>query len=159
MSLSTEQLVILHDEYSGDSIPVSPLLAEYNAIFANGSLDRVGKAQALADKINSIETNRTRIRASMSGSEMFKATVAGDFSSLPDGKKQEWLSYCGIDTHDPESGGVAEQFVKYIFGNPSNTVSALATARQETISRRAEIELPQISSADVLEALLDLLPA
>jgi hypothetical protein len=159
MSLETEQLTVVHDEVAGTSDPVSPLLAEYNAILGNGSLDRVGKASALADKLNATNTNQTVIRASMSGSEVWKATDLTEFNALPDARRADWLRFCGIDVHDPEVGGVSETFVVDTFGAGSNTTSMLATRRQQTVSRAAKLELPELNANDMLEALPDLLPA
>ena len=91
----------------------------------------------------------SRNRTSMSGSEIWKNTNLTEFGALLDGadtagknernEKQEWLSFCAIDSHDPF--GPSVQFVINLFGAGSVTVTNLSAARVETISRGNELGL------------------
>ena len=102
--------------------------------------------QEAADSLNAV--NRTRIRASMSGDEVFQATDAAEFGALTDAKRALWLSFCARAAIDP--GAAANvAFVKFIFGAGSATVSALATRRTEVVSRA--IELGIRSTAGLVE--------
>lgn len=96
--------------------------------------------QLAADELNAL--NVTRIRASMTGAEIFAATDPAEYAALalPELKSQ-WLAFCAIGEHNPEVGGLAQQFVVSMFTGGSNTVAALGAARQETISRAVELNL------------------
>lgn len=93
--------------------------------------------------------NITRIKARMSGREIFENTNAAEYAALTDAKKSEWISFCGIDEHDPKSGGPAQEFVTYVFGGGSTTVSNLNTARDESISRATELGFGTVLVGDV----------
>lgn len=82
---------------------------------------------------------RTRNRTSMSGSELWDATDPTEYDALSDAGKGQWLSLCGIESHDPF--GVSTQIVVSLFGGGSTTVTALQTARIENISRVVDLEL------------------
>ena len=82
--------------------------------------------------------NISKVKGVMTGAEMFAATVPADFAGLTAAKKSEWLSFCGIENHNPENNGTAHLFVQYIFGT-SDTLTALAIARRDLISRVAEM--------------------
>jgi hypothetical protein len=131
---------ILHDELTLD-----PLARGYAGMT---------HVEAAAD-LNTVY--RTRNRTAMSGSEIFENTDPAEFAALPEGadvagkatrnKKMEWLSFCGIDSVDPF--GPAAQFVINVFGSGSTTVSNLAVARVETISRAEELGLGVVTPGDV----------
>jgi len=100
---------------------------------------------------------RTRNRASMSGSEIWKNTNLTEFGALLDGadtagknernEKQEWISFCAIDSHDPF--GPSVQFVINLFGAGSATATNLNAARVETISRGNELGLGYVKVGHV----------
>lgn len=148
MALSTEELQTLNTELFGG---LSPLAATYSTI-ESSSDDQSNKDQALADAINSLETNRTVIRSSMSGQEAFEATDPTDFTGLSDHHQLLWISFTAGASMNPQPGSKAVELVKLIFGSGSNTVSNLATARLQTVSRAAELGLPEIRAADVGES-------
>lgn len=102
--------------------------------------------QGVADSLN-VE-DRTRIRSAMSGDELFGQTDTAEFLALTDANKQMWVSFCARDSIDPASTANID-FVKYIFGNVSDTVAALAAARVETISRGVEIGAGRVGEGDV----------
>ena len=106
-------------------------------------------AQLAANQINALDV--PRVKASMSGSEMFLNTDAGEFAVLTTAKKSEWLSFCGIGGHDPANNGVAHQFVDYIFGAGA-TLIALAAARMETVSQGQAIGVGKVNAGHVIDA-------
>ncbi len=91
---------------------------------------------------------RSRNRTSMSGSEIWDNTDPAEFAALEDGadtsgksernRKLEWVSFCGINNHDPF--GSSKEFVIDIFGIGTTTAN-LDAVRVETISRGVELEL------------------
>jgi len=90
-----------------------------------------------ADLLNlpNIQRNKT----SMSGVELLEAQWSTEFAALTDAKKAQWLALCGLSSVDPF--GVAVEIVKDIWGNSSITVSNLAAARVEIISRATELSI------------------
>jgi len=96
-------------------------------------------------------------RISMLGSEIWENTNLAEFGALLDGadtagknernEKQEWLSFCAIDSHDPF--GLSVQFVIGLFGAGSVTVTNLSAARVETISRGYELGLGYVKVGHV----------
>lgn len=137
---------------------------DYRILRTEIDADPLGRGYAgmvdgqVADSLNA--ANRQRNRSLMTGAEIFENTVPAEFAALPEGadvtgkavrnKKLEWLSFCGIVSVDPF--GPAAQFVVNIFGSTSVTVSNLAAARVETISRAAELDLPPVRLSDVTKA-------
>ena len=105
--------------------------------------------QAAADLLNVADISRTR--ESMSGSEFFSATDPAQYGALTDSKKQQWLSFCGIDSHNPENNGVAHQFVVNMFTSGA-TIANLAAARTELISRATELGQPTVFAGHVEQA-------
>lgn len=101
--------------------------------------------QEVADSLNTV--NRTRIRASMLGDQIFQQTDAAQFNSLPNNKQQMWVSFCARETIDPRAAANIS-FVSFIFssGATSNNLNA---ARNENISRATERGLATIGEGDV----------
>ncbi len=102
--------------------------------------------QAVADDLNTVY--RTRIRASMTGDEVFQQTVNADFAGLTDAKRDLWVSFTSKDIIDPGAASNVE-FVQFIFGGGSSSVSNLNAARVENISRAVELELGIVGEGDV----------
>ena len=95
--------------------------------------------------------DQTRIRASLSGDEIFKQTDETEFAALADIKKQIWVSFCARDVIDP--GAAANlNLVKWVFGAGSATLAALKAARDETISLGVEIGFGFVGEGDVEDA-------
>ena len=105
--------------------------------------------QQAADDLNAV--NVDRIRAAMSGSEMWANTDPTEYATLTDTQKAHWLAFCAIDSHNPENNGLAHQFVLSIFGTGA-TLTALAAVRSETISRSTELGLGFVKLGYVEEA-------
>ncbi len=111
--------------------------------------------QQAADDLNTVY--RTRNRSSMSGDEIFQATVPGEFNALDTGSgntpdtQGHWLSFCGRETVDPFATANV-QFVQWIFGGGSATVTALQAARVENVSRAQELGLDGVHGGHVRTA-------
>ena len=103
-----------------------------------------------AQQINA--ANRTRIKASMTGSEIFAATDSAEFDGLTAAKKDLWLAFCAIDNQNPEAGGLAQLFTVSIFGGGSTTVSTLGSIREESISRSTELGLGTVKQVHIDKA-------
>ena len=91
-------------------------------------------------------------KSNMTGSEIFLQTDPTEYAALTDQKKLEWLNFCGIDNHDPVTGGLAHQFVDYVFGPASTTLSNLAAFRSILITRAAQLGWGIIHPGDVENA-------
>ena len=102
--------------------------------------------QAAADDLNLIYlvSPRTRNRESMTGDEVFQSIESQTiWDGLSADQRSEFLHLCGRDSIDP-FGTANVDAVKSIFGDGSATVTALAVARVEDISRAEE--LPDVRS-------------
>ena len=87
----------------------------------------------------------------MSGDELFAATDDTQFQSLAVDQRSLWMSFCGRDTIDP-FGTANVNFVTEIFGGGSATLSALAAARKDDVSRAVELELGTVKPGHIEEA-------
>lgn len=102
--------------------------------------------QEVADDLNT--EYRTQNINSFSGDFMFSRTDPTEFSNLTDHKQDLWNSFCSKASVDPwESNNV--EFVKFIFGDSSTTVSNLSNSRTEFISRAEDLGYNSISAAQV----------
>lgn len=88
-------------------------------------------------------------RTSMSGTEIFALTDAGEYAALTDAAKQQWLALCAIDSVDPY--GPAEQVVADIMG-AGPTASALTAARDEVKTIGESYGFARINEGDVRKA-------
>ncbi len=102
--------------------------------------------QQVVDDLNTLY--RTRDRASMTGDEVFAATDATQYNALTAANKLLWVAFCGRDIIDP-FGTANVAFVTDVFGAPSDTLTALATARVESISRAVEIGIGAVTLKDI----------
>jgi hypothetical protein len=105
-------------------------------------------AKEAADQLNAL--NISRNRTSMTGREVADEIVNADYDALTDENKTKVLALVASDTLDPF--GFGANVVKDIFGTGSATLSALATARTETISRAAELGLGEVTPGRIEEA-------
>ena len=92
-----------------------------------------------------------RIRSSMSGDELFAATVPAGFAALTEHKQVLWTSFCGRDSINPDATANVE-FVKWIFGPTSATVAALVEARKTLISWATSEGLPTVHPGHIASA-------
>lgn len=93
----------------------------------------------------------TRIKATMTGDELFQQTDGAQFLALTDSNKQMWVAFCGRSSIDPRSTANID-FVKFIFGASGATVIALNVARNEIISKAVSLGLGIVTEGDVLDA-------
>jgi hypothetical protein len=124
VSISASQKATLEAELSDD-----PLARGYS-----GMTD----AQVLAD-LNTVY--RTRQLNNLSGDDIFAATERSEFAALTDHMQDLWLSFCGRETVDAFVTANVD-FVQWVIGTASQTVSNLANLRTEDISRAQELGLP-----------------
>ena len=103
----------------------------------------------IAASLNTV--NRTAQKASLSGDELFAASVAAEFAALTDIKKTLWVSFCGRDSINPYGDSNVE-FVKWVFGVGSATVTALSAARTYLVSRATELGLGFVYPSQVTGA-------
>lgn len=128
--LTTSERVILQNELTND-----PLSRGYASL--NNS-----------DVVVSLKTvNRSRIRARMEASEIFQAISIAEFTALTDVQQRNIMAMLGFGSLNPQ-GREADLFVAY-FGAGSATITALATARMEAISRAVELGIPNVYEMDV----------
>jgi hypothetical protein len=124
---------------------------DYRALKAEMDADPLGRGYAgMTDAQASASlnvANRTRVRNAMSASEVFQAISAAEFAAKTDAQRQLVLGILGFGTVNP-AGREAEVFVQ-VFGAGSQTIAALAAARQETVSRATEIGLEAVLPGDI----------
>ncbi len=132
MSFSEQQVDILTDEQAND-----PLTRGYSGM----------SDQQFADSLNAKDIDV--IKSTVSGSDVFAATVDTEYDALTAGLRQEWLSLCAIDSLVPSNGEAAASTVIRIFGGGSATIANLQTLRTSTISRGSQLGLPVISLSHI----------
>lgn len=102
--------------------------------------------QQVANDLNT--EYRERNLSSLDGDKMFQQTDPTEFGGLTDAKKQMWISFT-TKSIDPWATN-NEEFVKYIFGDTSTTVSSLANARVETITRAKELGYDDVTEQTII---------
>ena len=90
---------------------------------------------ALLTSLNT--ANRSRNRTEMTGREVKAQVNATEYNALSDAKKQQMIELVKRD--DLDLFGIDRDILIDIFGGGSTTVSNLASARVELISRGVEI--------------------
>ena len=112
--------------------------------------DPLGRYTGLTDEeidVSGRVENRNRNRTSMTGREVAAEVVEVEYTSLTAAKKAQFLALMASGDLDPF--GLAVTVVKDIFGTGSITVSNLAVARIETISRWSELGInPKIGEIE-----------
>ena len=96
--------------------------------------------QEVVDSLYTI--NRTRNRVSMTGRAVRNTVNETEYAALAVDKQSQFLALTATDDIDPF--GFAVGVVKDIFGPGATSVSNLATARVESISRAVELGLGTI---------------
>ncbi len=96
--------------------------------------------------------NRTRIKDSLTGAEIYSVTDGTEFAALTDAAKAQWLALCAIESIDPNNGTPAAALTTDLFGGGSTTQGALVALREETVSRAVEIGLGNVIIGDVQNA-------
>jgi hypothetical protein len=113
-------------------------------------LGYTGDAQGDTDLMNAV--NIVRVKALLSGADVFAATVDTEFDALTDAQRNEWLSICAIESLAPENGKPAASTVIRLFGGGSATVIALAALRNETVSRGTVLGFGGLVIGDIQNA-------
>jgi len=129
--LSTSERDLLSTELQSD-----PLARGYSGMTA---------VQVVASLLTK---NRSRVRARMDSSEIWQSVVISEFKSLTDIQQRNVMALLGFGSLKP-NGKEADLFIDY-FGAGSATITALAAARLESISRATEVSIPNVIEADVL---------
>lgn len=101
-----------------------------------------------AAELNAV--NRGLPKNSLTGDELFTATVAADFAGLSDAQRLLWVGWCNTDRDPFNAANVA--FVTYIFGDGSDTLAALGALRDRPVSRAVELWLGLVRVGNVQEA-------
>jgi hypothetical protein len=95
--------------------------------------------------------NRSRNKTNVTASEILQAVDVAEYKALTDGEKKPIDIILGFgDTINP-FGKEADFFVDS-FGAGSNTITALAALRVETVSRAVELGLGDVTVGDVIAA-------
>lgn len=119
-------------------------------------LDPLGRGYSTMsdeDAAGSLNTpNRSRNRITMSGREVQAQIVDSEYVALTVEKKSQLLALTSSSDLDPF--GFPSNVVKDIFGVGATSLSNLATARIETISRAREIGLGIVKVGHIAEARL-----
>ena len=102
-----------------------------------------------ADQLNVV--NRTKTRATVSGSEILNATDDAEYTALTLAEKDSWLSLCGIDSIDTSSG-IAKSLEADIFGPATATRSNLVSIKSPPASRADELGLGRVGEGHVEQA-------
>ena len=101
-----------------------------------------------ADELNAV--NRTRPLSSMTGSEVINAVDATEWAALTDAQQQKVWDIVHLGEVNPF--GVEATLLIGVFGGGSDTITALAAARLEDISRAVELGFGRIRTGDVQRA-------
>jgi hypothetical protein len=104
----------------------------------------MSNAQA-ATSLNTV--NRSVHKTSMSGSEVLQSVVPSEYNALTAEKKDQFWGLVGIGVLDPW-GKEADVMID-IFGAGSATITALAVARIQLVSRAVELGFGRVETGDV----------
>jgi len=102
-----------------------------------------------ATEINVVK--RTRNVNKLTGDQMFAATDGVQFTGLTEEQRGLWLSFCGRESIDP-FGNANVNFVTWIFGAGTATITALVALRKEDVSRAQELSLGIVNEGHITEA-------
>jgi hypothetical protein len=91
--------------------------------------------------------NRTRPRASLTGSEVFNAVVKGEYNVLPEPDQGSVWDVLHLGTINPF--GIEADLFADIFGPQSQTITNLKAIRVEAISREVELGLGRVGVGTV----------
>lgn len=133
MALNNEQLLALKEELDTDALGRG-----------YAGMDPQSVAEDLKAEY------RTRIRASMTSTEVFQSVDKAEFLALADGHQNLIMNILGFGAIDPQ-GREAEIFTQ-LFGGGSATIQDLAQARQEPVSRSVELGIGGVRAGDVQAA-------
>ena len=101
-----------------------------------------------ATQINVV--NRKKNRTSMTGSEVLNAVNAGEWVALTDAQRQTVWDVVHLGDVNPF--GIEATLITNVFGGGSATITELADARKEDVSRADELGLGQVRTGTVQQA-------
>ena len=101
-----------------------------------------------AAQLNAV--NRTRPKSTMTGSEVLNQVVLSEWVNLSDAEKA--LAWDVVHLGELNPFGMEAHLLITVFGAGSETIAALAAARQETVSRAVEVGLGRVRVGHVQEA-------
>lgn len=104
--------------------------------------------QQAADSLNTAD--RTRTRATMTGSEVLNAVDSGEWAALTAEEKQ--IVWDVVHLGDINPAGIEAMLLTNVFGAGSTTITLLAAARQETVTRSEELGLGRVGVGNVTAA-------
>jgi len=93
---------------------------------------------------------RSRNRTIMTGGEVAAQVVDAAYDALTDAGKSQFLALVASENLDPF--GMGANVIKDLFGGGSTTVTNLAAARVETVSRLVELDLGSPGLGNIVEA-------
>ena len=132
MALNVAQLAILTAELTDDT-----LVRGYAGMTVEAAAADIGTEY------------RTRTKGSMPATEVLNAMDKAEFDALTAAQQDTIWNILGMGSEINPNGVEKDLFFDF-FGGGSTTLSNLATARQENISRATELSLPSVRAADVL---------
>jgi len=101
-----------------------------------------------AGQLNAV--NRTKNLASLTGSEVINAVDAAEFTALSAAEQQQVWDIVHLGTVNPF--GIEATLFTSIFGGGSATITALAAARTEDVSRGVELGLGTAGEGHIAQA-------
>jgi hypothetical protein len=131
MALTTAERAILADELTND-----PLNRGYATM----------SDAAVVESLRNLK-DRTRIRSRMDSSEVFQSIDITEFVALTDRQQANIMGILAFGSVNPQ--GKEATYFQTVFGGGSNTITSLASARQEAISRSIELGIPNVYEPDV----------
>jgi uncharacterized phosphosugar-binding protein len=117
---------------------------------SNDPLGRGYAAMSNAEVVDSLRNvlDRSRTRSRMDSSEVFQAIDIAEFNAKTDLQQRNVMAVLSFGSVNPQ-GKEAALFTN-IFGAGSATITALAAARLESISRSVELGIPNVYEMDVV---------
>lgn len=105
--------------------------------------------QQVADELNALD--KTTVRSTVSGSEIFNATDDTEYAALTEAQKSAWDALCAIDTINTSSG-VAKAREAELFGPGTATRTSLLALKNQTQSRAQQIGVGTVDAGDIKHA-------
>ena len=133
MALTTAERAILATELTND-----PLGRGYAGM----------TSQQVEDSLRNVK-DRTRVREWMESSEVFQSIDITEFKAKTSDQQRNVMSILSFGKVNPRDGSKERAYFIDVFGGGSATAAALATARQESISRSVELGIPNVYAIDV----------
>lgn len=130
---------------------------DYQALWTEISTDPLSRGYAgmtdaeIAESLNTAD--RTITRDTLGSAEIYEQIVVSEFQALTDGEKTLVRDILGLGGNIQVGPGTKARTVLInVFGAGSQTITDLAAALEQTVSRAAELDLPRIYVHDVATA-------